>query len=55
MNKKEFKKHPYVSPLFEIIEVEKTSIICTSLDASHKETEQEEWENESEDGDWIEF
>ena len=34
-------KHPYISPRFEAIEVEKTSLICTSVPVSAGSAESE--------------
>lgn len=48
-------KHPYVSPQWNVIPIEQTSLICTSMEPKPKETTEEEWENEWKEGDWTEF
>ena len=47
-------KHPYISPKCEVIEVEKTSLICTSVPVSPGTAESEYEDKGEREGDDFE-
>jgi hypothetical protein len=55
MNKQEFKKQTYLAPWCEVVEVEQTSLICTSV-SPNPNSQQEDWDpDEDVDGGEYEF
>ena len=55
LNSSVTKKHSYVSPLWEVIEVENVQFICTSVNANVPGSSEQDWNEEGEVDDELDL